>query len=434
MTNQIFQNAIVGAHRDVVKLLLDCGADVNVKDEDGENFLWAAARKWNEEKAAEYIDILKLIMAQSANKNSIEHGKYMPFGSVLESGTMEAMQLFFENDVRLDNCGVPFPLHRATANSEVEILKYLLNTRLYDIDAVDETGSTALFNAVLHKRLDSVRLLIEWGANVDVPMDFKSDHETAGRSPLSQAVSIGEIEIIDLLLSFDAKISLNCGIEDEGFFMNAFHVWSRIASLNVANPRVLLDESRIFWITLLGRAVLSQSHVQEINAEKFIPEVEDHFLSLHNFLFEEDTIRSMLSKCLLELDALKSVYFYNDGHNLVTLFDLVRGKEITRYMNNARVNHEYKLLDVCKRFPIYGNLIETRLSNAQFKRKLMDRASTNLCETLGSYFSDRDWVLCEIMTFLSIRDLRNLCEMRVKKHNSIWKTALRIFGIIFEVL
>ncbi|KAJ8688490.1 hypothetical protein QAD02_024285 [Eretmocerus hayati] len=180
-------------------------------DDDGKNILWTAAKKWNEGKAAEYVQILKLVLAHSTNENLIKHKNYSVFDTVLESGTMEAVHVFLKNGVQLVDCGVSYPVHRAAANSDVNILEHLLETRLYDIDAVDECGSTALFNAVLHERLDCVRMLIEWGADVEIPMDPKSDLETAGRSPLGQAVFQRNLKIVDLLLSFDAKINLDSG-------------------------------------------------------------------------------------------------------------------------------------------------------------------------------------------------------------------------------
>ncbi|KAJ8688412.1 hypothetical protein QAD02_024207 [Eretmocerus hayati] len=413
-TNPALRNAIVGAHIDIVKLLLDCGADINVKDDDGKNIMWAAAEKWNENKAAVYIDILKLIMDHNANKNRIVFEKYV--GYVLESGSMEAMQLFIENGVRVDNCGVQFPLHRAAANSGVEILDYLLKTRLYDVDAVDKTGTTALFNAILYERLDCVRALVEWGANVNIPTGPQSEIEAAERSPLSQAVSKGNLEMVDLLLSFGAKIHLDCGSGEKRCFLSTLHNWLRI---NRSNLTVL--NLQINWKCMFGRAVLSQSHAQTINSEMFIPELdnwpstwpsnEPSRWPFHLFLFRGELIRSKLDECLSELDALKSVCFYKDRHNLVTLFDLLLGREITHYMNNAQVLSKYNFLGVKERFPIYGNLIETRFSIARFKRKLMDKAAEKLRKTFESHFWNRDWFLYKIMTHFSIRDLRNLSEM-----------------------
>ncbi|KAJ8688332.1 hypothetical protein QAD02_024127 [Eretmocerus hayati] len=315
---------------------------------------------------------------------------------------MEAMHLFFENGVWMDNCGVQFPLHRAAANSEVGILEYLLKTRLYNVDAMDKTGATALFIAVVHERLDCVRMLIEWSANVDTPTEPKSELETAGRSPLSQAVSKGNLEIVDLLLSFGAKIHLNFGTGDKKCFMNALRDWSRI---DLTEVKVLNFD--ITWRCLFGRVLLSQSHVHEINTGKSTLEDQIEFLPELDSQYQVDIIRATLS----ELDALKSVSFYDGRDNPVTLFDLLHGKEITRYMNNAQVIHKYKLLGVSERFPIYGHLIETRFSIAHYKRKLMDEAVEKLCQTLGSYSWSCGSFFYDVMTHLSIRDLQNLSEI-----------------------
>ncbi|KAJ8688532.1 hypothetical protein QAD02_024327 [Eretmocerus hayati] len=398
MTKKIFQSAIESQSSDIVKLLLDCGADVNVKDDDGKNILWAAAKRWNEEKGTEYMDNLKLIMAYSANKNCVKQEKYVPFGSVLEFGTMEAMHLFFENGVQLDNCGVPFPLHRAAANSKAEILEYLLKTKLYNVDMVDKTGRTALFSAVSRKRLDCTRTLIEWGANVGTPGDLKCVLENAGRFPLSRAISRGNLRIVDLLLSVGTKVRVNFHIGDEKC-ISLLRYWD-----TTCEPSLTDSQRYIIWKCLIGRAVLSQNHVEELDLD-----IENR--SRWNFIPQGLTIHKMLNECSSELDDLKSVTLYECQHSTVTLFDLLRGKEMTPYVNNAKVVNKYKLLDVSQRFPIYGNLIESRFTMSLFKRKLMDAALEKLRDILKSYSYNCDWFLYSVMTHLSIKDLRSISEI-----------------------
>ncbi|KAJ8679888.1 hypothetical protein QAD02_015675 [Eretmocerus hayati] len=407
ITNSPLSTAIAKGHKDIVKLLLDCGADVNITDDDGRNFLWEAATNgniWNMMVRPRYLtdfnsDILKLIMSNSTIKNCIEYGKYVPFESVLMSGTVEAMHLFFENGVQLNNCGVPSPLIRAAGNHDVRILEYLLTTRLYDVNAVDENGFTALFSAVAFDRLDCARMLIEWGANVDIPADPKAVFSTAGRSPLSQAVAQDNLEIVDLLLSFDAKIHFDCGNGDKRCFLNAIRFCS---SFREGSSEF---EIRKRWF---GRVMLSQNLFQRTNFE-IHPETDN--CPLQKFLFLRTDSREMFNECLSELEALKSVSFYDCQHNSVNLLDVLRGKEITRYVNNAQVVDRYKHLDVSGRFPIYGNLIESRFAMARFKRKLMDSALEKLSKIFGSYPWNCDWFLYNIMAHLSIKDVRNLSEM-----------------------
>ncbi|KAJ8688530.1 hypothetical protein QAD02_024325 [Eretmocerus hayati] len=399
-TNSALLSAIVGSRSsDIVKLLLDCGADINVKDDDGKNILWAAAKRWNEEKGTEYMENLKLIMAHSANKNCVKHEKYVPFGSVLEFGTMEAMHLFFENGVQLDNCGVPFPLHRAAANSEAEILEYLLKTKLYNVDMLDKTGRTALFSAVSHERLDCVRTLIEWGANVDTPGDLECVLETADRFPLSRAISQGNLRIVDLLLSVGTKVRVNFHTADEKCFISLFRYWD-----TTYKPSLTDSQRYIIWKWLIGRAILSQNHVEELDLD-----IENR--SRWDFFRQRPAMHKILNQCSSELDDLKSVTLYECQHSSVTLFDLLRGKEMTPYVNNAKVINKYKLLDVSQRFPIYGNLIESHFTMALFKRKLMDAALEKLRDILKSYSYNCDWFLYSVMTHLSIKDLRSISEI-----------------------
>ncbi|KAJ8664764.1 hypothetical protein QAD02_006426 [Eretmocerus hayati] len=99
--------------------------------------------------------------------NKAEDGAIMAFQSVLKSGNLQAMHLLMEQGVELETCGVQFPLHLAACNHHQQILEYLLDRRLYDVDVFDNHGVTPLHLTARYRCCISASQLIKAGANVN---------------------------------------------------------------------------------------------------------------------------------------------------------------------------------------------------------------------------------------------------------------------------
>lgn len=66
-----------------------------------------------------------------------------------------------------------------------------------DINKRDEEGATALYRSVANRKIDEAKMLLEQGADVEIPY-------WDGTTPLMLAVLRGNIEMTDLLLSHGA--------------------------------------------------------------------------------------------------------------------------------------------------------------------------------------------------------------------------------------
>lgn len=113
-----------GPHAEVVRALLDHGANVNDKDEDGTSPLWYASVYFDSN------DMIDLLLKRGANIN-------------------------------LANNKRRTPLMFASAKTDLFLLNHGAN-----IEAVDEDHRTALMWAVWNDEIDAVNVLLAHGANV----------------------------------------------------------------------------------------------------------------------------------------------------------------------------------------------------------------------------------------------------------------------------
>ncbi|KAJ8675362.1 hypothetical protein QAD02_011148 [Eretmocerus hayati] len=132
-SNHLNLLAITEGHKNVAKVLLRNGADINTKNEIGKTLFDDIVSRTLKSTSPNRFDFLNMALTYGANMISPE------FRYVLMCEDIELIDWFIKNGLRLQNCGVQFPLHDAIMNPDESILQYLLRTRLFDIDEVDNS-------------------------------------------------------------------------------------------------------------------------------------------------------------------------------------------------------------------------------------------------------------------------------------------------------
>ncbi|KAJ8682970.1 hypothetical protein QAD02_018762 [Eretmocerus hayati] len=368
--------------RESVRVLLENGANLNIKDEDGKGILCFAAELDNKNKKEEYIDIMRMLIAHGAEINCNQVEYFLPFVTVIRSGTMEALQLFFEHGITLENCGSSHLLRHAAENEDTDIMKYLLETFQYDVNEIHREGDrefTPLFVAVDTDQKHNAQLLIEYGADVDIPCVHYgvNNSDFTASSPLFAALNYGDSRMVDLLLS--AGANLNVDTND--------HLWQPIM------VKVLQPVFYEMLSSLIGESTLLQS--RETFDLKNRNVIVERFA---NFSLEIE------KQCLAELEALKNITFYGS----VTLYDMLGGKDVTRFVRSNHVAETFKSQKVVECFPIYGNRIEYCYILAKSKREVMDKAIRKLNEILQFCFCHYHEILYIILSHLRLQDLHIL--------------------------
>ncbi|KAG9152859.1 hypothetical protein Leryth_012477 [Lithospermum erythrorhizon] len=122
-------SAASSGNAEIVKLLLDRGADVNIKNGGGRTALhYAASKGW--------LKVAEVLISAGANLNV------------------------------KDKVGCT-PLHRAASTGKSELCEFLIEEGA-DVDEVDRAGQTALMTAVVCQNNEVALLLVRHGAEVDI--------------------------------------------------------------------------------------------------------------------------------------------------------------------------------------------------------------------------------------------------------------------------
>ncbi len=183
---------------DIVKVLLDAGAAPRVSSEKREASLLTAS-DWGD------VDIVEMLLEAGADPNSHDEDNYTPLAAACRWGHAEAAELLLKagaNPHATDSCYNDSILMDAAEGNNPKCIKMLLE-RNVDVNHVNYDDETALLYAVLHPNNEKiVSMLLEAGANPNI---------TGGElgSPLSIVMHDKEYRSAEILIKFGAKFSNN---------------------------------------------------------------------------------------------------------------------------------------------------------------------------------------------------------------------------------
>jgi len=170
---------------DIVKLLIDHGADVNQKvnaqpDENGYTPLHYACGNSRNVKA------VRLLIESGADVNAIAENGYTPLSKTCENGELKMAEMLIDAGADVNYCndwGETF-LRVATYNGHSEIVRLLLKKGI-DVNAKDKWGRTPLHWACNENKPNAeiAGILLDHGAGIDAI-------DEGGKTPLEYAISI----------------------------------------------------------------------------------------------------------------------------------------------------------------------------------------------------------------------------------------------------
>lgn len=180
----------------VVDLLIDGGADTNLKDEDNLTVLHWAIYSNDAEK-------MKCLLEHCPKnfENARDDGGWAPLHLAAKYGLVEIINVLikFGADINIRKLDSRVPLHVATMFKRVEAVDVLLKHGA-DIEAKDRDGRTALHMAAYEGFTDVVKKLIEYGSDINMKDDVD-------QSVLHYAASNGSIEAAKILIGHGADVN-----------------------------------------------------------------------------------------------------------------------------------------------------------------------------------------------------------------------------------
>ena len=191
-------DAAQDGHADVAVLLLDHGAEVSCKDNDG----WAPIHY-----AAWYghVDVATLLLGRGAEVNVKDNAGLTPIHYAAWYAHADVVRLLLDRgaDVNGKDKNGSTPLHYAADYGHADVAVLLLD-RGAEVNGKTNYGWTPIHYAAWYGHVDVATLLLGRGAEVNVK-------DNDGWTPLHHAAEMGHIEIVALLLDYGAEI--NCEIK-----------------------------------------------------------------------------------------------------------------------------------------------------------------------------------------------------------------------------
>ncbi|KAL9071470.1 MAG: hypothetical protein Q9161_004187 [Pseudevernia consocians] len=192
--------AAEGGHSLVVKLLLEQPTvDPNKRDYTGQTALFKAANNGHHE-------VVELLLQRNGiDPNAVSKDGFTPLLQTIFERHQKVVKLLLDRaDVNPNQCDTTYnqtPLWMASTAGD-EILGMFLERKDIEINGQSRWGETPLYQAVQRKRLSAAKMLLDAGANPNIPA---YENKTA----LSWAAAEGSEESIELLLkqpSIDLEI------------------------------------------------------------------------------------------------------------------------------------------------------------------------------------------------------------------------------------
>jgi ankyrin repeat protein len=240
-----------GVHIEMIKLLIEKGADVNARDKNNITALHNLASQGHKEAAELLIakgadlnikdnagwiplnyaiiygghrEVVKLLISKGSDINNKDKSNQTPLLYAIYGNHKEVVNLLIDNNVQVPIKGENGKslLHRAASGGHKRLVQLMLSKGI-DISSLNADAGTLLHTASAGGLFEIVKMTIKEGFSINRKNVY-------GFTPLHIAVSNGHIDIVELLLNKGADV--NCK-NAEG--KTAFHIAKECAQKEISD-------------------------------------------------------------------------------------------------------------------------------------------------------------------------------------------------------
>ncbi|GJQ81967.1 hypothetical protein Trydic_g4700 [Trypoxylus dichotomus] len=187
--------------KDVVQMLLDYKADINLKDNDDKTPLGTAINTEN-------LQVIELLLRNGARTDCMDLNGRTPLIYAVRMGKKRVVQVLLDHgaDANLEGISGTTALSTAIIMNLADIIPILLNNQS-DINCINEYGGSPLMITVEMGNTQIAKMLLERDADVN----FKSKY---GITALYVAAFKENLAMVELLLSHGADVTINTSGEE----------------------------------------------------------------------------------------------------------------------------------------------------------------------------------------------------------------------------
>ncbi|UNF62747.1 ankyrin repeat domain-containing protein [Spiroplasma poulsonii] len=180
---------------EIVQLLLDKGADVNLQNKNGDIPLITAIKNND-------LKMVQLLLDNGADINLQNKNVDIPLITAIKNNDLKMVQLLLDKgaDVNLQNKNGLIPLDYAMDRNNKELVQFLIDNGA-GVNIKDWFGCTPLHNAIIKDNLKMVQFLIDKGADVNIQDWF-------GFTPLITAIKNNDLKMFQFLIDNGAGVNI----------------------------------------------------------------------------------------------------------------------------------------------------------------------------------------------------------------------------------
>ena len=151
---------------ETVRALLDDGADVNAKTNNGATALFAAATKG-------YAEIVRILLDRGADANARDQNGRTALHVGAEKGNTDIVQILLEKGAELSLMGADnkTALMESVEKNHIDTVRALLEAGA-EVNAQNEMGVTALMVAARNGNPETIEALLDGGADVNAETEY----------------------------------------------------------------------------------------------------------------------------------------------------------------------------------------------------------------------------------------------------------------------
>lgn len=199
--------AAENGHSEIVKMLLESGANPNERDSNKNTALMFASKEG-------HTKVIEILHKANADLNAININKRAALILASASGKADAVKILcgLGADVNLEDSNRDTALHWAAYKGHAEVIKILIGAKA-NLELINEDGDTPLIEAAFRGHVNVLETLLCNGAISQINVKNKD-----GNTPLIEAARKGHCNAINVLLKHGANLNI-CNNNDH----NALH-------------------------------------------------------------------------------------------------------------------------------------------------------------------------------------------------------------------